>query len=454
MSVMFGPPGVFGDEFHPFIEALLPHVRAFAYTWFNLQARKRKYFKKHERRMSCDEERAAKDELLAEKVEVKQKWASRLLAKLRKDIRPECREDLVLTITGKKAPCCVISNPDQKGKVRRIDCLRQADKVWRLDLVMVIVFKGVPLESTDGERLVRAPHCASPGLCIQPQHIGVSVKELDLFLAYHIHTKELRSGGDGSATGSTLLRESDIKSENALVVSGGGPGYGDGGDGAPYYCGGGGGGLRRPIPSTSSGSLKRPKLSLGEESPEGPFYNRSPPAPTWPTHLEAGIPSPQEAMGGEKGGFCSSPSPPPTSPCLARFSPRHHRPVISSPRGMPPPHMAFSGAPVIQQTYLPAHTALRYHSELLACSESSGAPNQAGRAGQFGGKMTSLFPSAMLPGAPMTRPLPLPLATDIKPLLSPVNETAPAPPTPPIMGLKPALYHATSEGPADGYHNY
>lgn len=177
------------EDLGPFVENLLPYVRASAYNWVHLQAAKRKHIKDFDRRMDAMEEnkKLAEFQLEFQKDhdDNKVKWATRLLGKLKKDIHADYKEAFVSAIMGIDSDKCIPSVPDHKGKMRRIDCLRQADKVWRLDLVTIILFKGIPLESTDGERLERCESCTDP-LCINPFHLSIGVRSLDIFMANYL----------------------------------------------------------------------------------------------------------------------------------------------------------------------------------------------------------------------------------------------------------------------------
>jgi hypothetical protein len=56
-------------------------------------------------------------------------------------------------------------------------------------LILILSKKqiGIPLESTDGERLSKCKECKHPALCINPYHIVIHVKELEVYLVNFIN---------------------------------------------------------------------------------------------------------------------------------------------------------------------------------------------------------------------------------------------------------------------------
>ena len=182
-----------------FTDRLMSSMKLVAYVWTRLQAEK-KEAKRHKAKedrsdtdgyerfkdkngMTVEAERCTRIEIDNEDISKKREWAVRLLNKLWKDIAPHDREHFVRSITGtlgSEPPRCVLTIGDHTSKMRRIDCFRQSNKVWRLDLICMVLFRGLPLESTDAERLGK--HC-NKEICLQPHHMYVNVREFDMVMA-------------------------------------------------------------------------------------------------------------------------------------------------------------------------------------------------------------------------------------------------------------------------------
>uniref|UniRef100_A0A5K3FHD1 CTF/NF-I domain-containing protein n=1 Tax=Mesocestoides corti TaxID=53468 RepID=A0A5K3FHD1_MESCO len=74
---------------------------------------------------------------------------------------------------------CVLSRPDAKGRMRRIDGGKGSDKVWRLDTIVGMLYHGLPMSSTDTNIMV---HTCAQELCVRPQHIRFRASSVALVI--------------------------------------------------------------------------------------------------------------------------------------------------------------------------------------------------------------------------------------------------------------------------------
>uniref|UniRef100_A0AC35U430 CTF/NF-I domain-containing protein n=1 Tax=Rhabditophanes sp. KR3021 TaxID=114890 RepID=A0AC35U430_9BILA len=175
-------------DYQPFVRHLLPFVKEFGYVWFHLQAYKRKVIK-NGGTTTFSQIQDVREEINCTHKNDKQAWAIYLLNKIRKDLKETDGDILVSNFKTNDHTKCIISNPDNKNKIRRIDCMRQADKIWRLDIVMMILFKAVPLESTDGDKIEKFTHCKDHEFCVNPFHMSLAARELDVYMSVRLITE-------------------------------------------------------------------------------------------------------------------------------------------------------------------------------------------------------------------------------------------------------------------------
>nr|CDS20788.1 nuclear factor 1 A type [Echinococcus granulosus] len=189
-SAFVSPPRTSTVSEALFVQIIVSRCKRIAPLWFRGISSMRERNREENRRTSTNSGQTQNDwSIIGGKIrEMNQIMETDTVVNLLKKLHKELPADSVLKFIKcwlgdpealNDPDCCVLSRPDAKGRMRRIDGGKGSDKVWRLDTIVGMLYHGLPMSSTDTNIMV---HTCSQELCVRPQHIRFRASSVALVI--------------------------------------------------------------------------------------------------------------------------------------------------------------------------------------------------------------------------------------------------------------------------------
>ncbi|KAM7533217.1 hypothetical protein Aperf_G00000121282 [Anoplocephala perfoliata] len=173
-----------------FVQIIVSRCKRIAPLWFRGISSMRERNREENRRTSTNSGQTQNDwSIISGKIrEMNQITETDTVVNLLKKLHKELQADSVLKFIKcwlgdpealNDPDSCVLSRPDAKGRMRRIDGGKGSDKVWRLDTIVGMLYHGLPMSSTDTNIMV---HTCAQELCVRPQHIRFRASSVALVI--------------------------------------------------------------------------------------------------------------------------------------------------------------------------------------------------------------------------------------------------------------------------------